>query len=347
MTKYYSVNKEYDAGEGDIAIYDLVNVLTASGWTIQSASNGTNFAAGTTYWSSASWGNLAWVTVREPSGPGGREWCFQRVTYDYNWRVKVSPYAGFSGGSPSATQVPSATDEGIIWGSGDDATPTGAQLFYTSNRFKFHAIAESTPVGPVGNQAYGFWSFHNLAGAMGDYGYGFIGQEPLAVGSYPALTGSRVNTTSGEADPCIYGCYYNGNANYAFGFFLHGFNEDVNTGAVFKYFYKYQNASGSVVNAYDLGGVGSSNYGWPRFVNVHPCSGEDVNFPFMVGRYAGGTSQYYTPVFTNVGLKGTCNFLKIRGTNRSTGVPVNLSTDAYVYVGDLVMPWPENIVPEL
>lgn len=345
MTKYYSVNKEYAAGEGDIAIYDLVNVLTASGWTIQSASNGSNFDAGTTYWSSASWGNLAWVTVREPSGPGGREWCFQRITYDYNWRVKVSPYAGFTG-SATATQVPTATDEGIIWGSGTDGSPTGATLFYTSNRFKFHAIAESTPVGPAGNQAYGFWAFHNLASAMAENtNFGLICQEPMAVGSYPALTGSRANTTSGEADPCIYAAAYNA-SGYSFNLFLHGYGEAQDQ-CSFKHFYKYQNASGSLTFTYDVGGTSGGSYQlYPRLVNVHPCSGQDTNLPFMVGRMGYSGAGVVNTVITNIGLKGTCNFLKIRGTNRSTGNVINLTTDAYVYVSELLIPWPENIVPE-
>ena len=68
--------------------------------------------------------------------------------------------------------------------------------------------------------------------------------------------------------------------------------------------------------------------------------------PFIVGRYAFGTVAAYSYHFTNIGLKGTCNFLKTRATNRNSGITVNLATDAYIYVGDIVMPWPENITPE-
>lgn len=343
MTKYYSVNKEYAAGEGDLAIYDLVSVLTASGWTIQSASNGTNFDAGTTYWSSTS---LQWVTVREPSGPGGREWCFEQVGNNYTWRVKVSPHAGFTG-SATNTQTPYAPDQGIIWGSGADNAPGGATLFYTGNRFKFHAIAESTPVGPAGNQAYGFWAFHNLASAMSETtNFGLICQEPMVVGSYPALTGSRTNTTSGEADPCIYSAVYEG-GGYSLNSYVHGYN-DSNVGCSFKHFYKYQNASGSLTFTYDVGGTSGPSYqSYPRLVNVHPCNGQDTNLPFMVGRMGYSGVGVVTTVVANVGLKGTCNFLKIRGTNRSTGNVINLTTDAYIYVSELLIPWPENIVPEL
>ena len=353
MTKYYSVNKQYAAGDGVGCVYDLVNTLVSASWTIQSASNGLNFDAGTTYWSPTSLAaSNAWVSVREPIGVGGREWCFQRTTNDYTWRAKVSPTVGFTG-SATATQVPTASDEGIVWGTGTDNSPTGNVLFIPSNPSKFHIVAESSPVGPAGNQAYGWWAFSNLAGATGDYVYGFLCQEPLAVGSYPALVGTRASTTSGEADPCIYGCLYDGNAgqiavtNYAHGYNPSNDNYLYNT---FKYFYKYQNASGSLVMGNDLMGTGlganNSTQLFPRFVNAHPISGDDVNMPFIVGRYAFGTVAAYSYHFTNIGLKGTCNFLKTRATNRNSGITVNLATDAYIYVGDIVMPWPENITPE-
>jgi len=346
MTKYYSVNKQYASGDGASCIYDLVNTLVSASWTIQSSSNGTNFDAGATYWTPTSLANSnAWVTVREPTGPGGREWCFQRTTNNYTWRIKISPYIGFTG-SATATQVPTASDEGLIWGSGTDASPTGTALFVTQIT-KFHIVAESTPVGPVGNQAYGFWAFQNLNGAFSDnYQYALIAQEPLAVGSYPALTGSRAVTVSGDADPCVYACY--GNASgYTFSIYFHGYNDSANT-STFSYFHKYQNASGSFVQAFDIGGTGGpSYYIYPRYVGVHPCSGEDVNFPFMLGRYAIGTSGYLATVTTNIGFKGICNSLKIKGVNRSTGTVCNLSTNAFIYVVDMVMPWPENVVPEL
>ena len=351
MTKYYSVNKQYAIGDGVGCVYDLVNTLVSASWTIQSASNGTNFDAGTTYWSPTSLaGTRAWVTVREPSGPGGREWCFQKTTAspnNYTWRIKVSPSVGFTG-SADATTVPTASDEAQIWGvASPDSAPVGDVLFYPSTyATKFHIVAESSPVGPAGNQAYGWWAFSNLAGAMGDYVYTFIGQEPLAVGSYPALVGTRASTTTGDADPCIYGCYYDSNANYSVFNYVHGLNNGGR--GTFVYFYQYQNASGSLANAVDL--ILSPGYyaGSSKFVNANPCSGEDTNFPFIVGRTAVGSGFYVAPssLSTQIGLKGTCNFLKIRGTARNTGITVDLSTDAYIYLGDLLMPWPENIPPE-
>ena len=355
MTKYYSVNKQYAIGDGVGCVYDLVNTLVSASWTIQSASNGLNFDAGTTYWSPTSLaggsGN-AWVTVREPTGVGGREWCFQRTTNNYTWRVKVSPTVGFTG-SATATQVPTASDEGIVWGTGTDNSPTGVGLFSPSYPIKFHIVAESSPVGPAGNQAYGWWAFSNIAGASGDNVQGFLCQEPLAVGSYPALVGTRASTTSGEADPCIYGCSYEGSGGqYAVAAYAHGYNpsNDNYYYNTFKYFYKYQNASGSLVMGYDLMGTGlganNSTQLFPRYVNAHPISGDDVNLPFIVGRYAYGTSAAYSYHFTNIGLKGTCNFLKTRAINRNSGITIDLATDAYIYIGDIVMPWPENILPE-
>ena len=208
MALYYNVNKV--PATGAEALFDLGSVLTASGWTIISSSNGLSYGAGNTYFSTSSLAaSNAWYIVQEPTGVGGREWCFQRITSNTVWRVKVSPYAGFGGGSPSATVTPTATDQGIIWGGGTDASPTGVTLFPNDGTYTFHTIAQSNPIGPVGNQAYGFWAFANLTGdTSSTTGRTFICQEPLAVGSYEPLVGTRASTTSGDADPCVYGCFY-------------------------------------------------------------------------------------------------------------------------------------------
>ena len=63
----------------------------------------------------------AWFRI---SNPDGVEYVCQRGINNLQWRVKVSPTVGFTGGSPGATQVPSATDEGIVLGGGTDASPS-------------------------------------------------------------------------------------------------------------------------------------------------------------------------------------------------------------------------------
>lgn len=60
-----------------------------------------------------------------------RELCYQ-VNSSGQMRIKYSPRAGFVGGSPSPSQVPSATDERVLVGGGTDGSPTFATLLPSS-----------------------------------------------------------------------------------------------------------------------------------------------------------------------------------------------------------------------
>ena len=63
------------------------------------------------------------------------------ATTNLLWRVKFSYSAGFTGGTPGATRVPSATDEGLYLGSGTDAAPTGTAMFAADAGYRFHCAA--------------------------------------------------------------------------------------------------------------------------------------------------------------------------------------------------------------
>lgn len=84
--------------------------------------------------------NRAWFILRQPNST--REFCFQTSsTRDY-WRIKYS-FSGFSSGSPSATQTPSASDEQILFGGGTDSSPTTSKLFpLTEGNFIFNSCAD-------------------------------------------------------------------------------------------------------------------------------------------------------------------------------------------------------------
>ena len=349
MTKYYSVNTT--PATGPAAIVSLAGVLTSSGWTIISSSNGTNFTLGNTYVNNTDMANnYSWFTIQEPIGPGGREWCFQRMTSNTVWRVKVSPHAGFSGGSPGGSVTPTASDQGIIWGGGSDGSPTGTILFPSDGTYTFHSIADSTAIGPIGNEAYGFWSFANLTGdTSSTTGRTLICQEPLASSSYEPLVGTRASTTSGEADPCVYGCFYS-SGGYAFWsqFWLSGDtvygSEQTLDYFVFKHFYDYKSASGSLTTTFEaMQGYPASSNGSYRFGLSTMPDGQDVLLPYIAGRQGFGNGA---PRYQNIGYKGVFNFLRLRGTNRNPGDTINLaSTDAYVYVYDLLIPWPQSVTP--
>lgn len=114
-------------GTAAVGTYRLKAALIARGWTVPSSSDGTTYnSSGDQISSGAAGANglgnaNAWFRIKCPVGT--REFVFQRISAAA-WRIKYS-VAGFTAGSPSATRVPSATDEVVIIGGGTDAAPTG------------------------------------------------------------------------------------------------------------------------------------------------------------------------------------------------------------------------------
>lgn len=341
MAKVYKVN--FSPSTGAEAIYELKNVLTGSGWTVISSSDGNTVSNSDLITSPTTMTNQnAWFVIQEPIG-SNRQWCFQRTTSNLSWRVKISVNAGFSGGNASEAIVPSATDEGIIWGSGTDASPTGATLFDADNTYRFHIIADDTGIGPTGNKTWGFWAFSNIAGDTSNSGLGtIICQEPLAVGSYPALTGSRAATTSGEADPAVYGIGFNSSGYYLFIYTSYLLGHSIETNNTFKMFYNYQNNSGSLTYADD---VLNGTYSVPN-LGTHPNTNQDITVPIFFGRQGSGTGATHGRT-TFVGWKGISHFLRRKMVLRATGDTINLSDNAYIYWGDLLIPWPNGVTPSL
>ena len=75
-------------------------------------------------------GRAFWETPGS-SVPSYREFCFQ-TDGSGGLRIKYSPRAGFYSGTPSATQVPAASDEKVLFGGGTDSSPTFTSFFPAS-----------------------------------------------------------------------------------------------------------------------------------------------------------------------------------------------------------------------
>jgi hypothetical protein len=131
---------------GAEAIYLLKELLKTAGWTVPRSSDGTTYNAAADEIASAvemATAN-AWFVVRCPTwGSRTIEWCFQRGASNTVWRVKVSDSAGFSGGTPGVTRVPSATDEVVLLGSGTDAAPNFSALFGTDGTYRWSILANN------------------------------------------------------------------------------------------------------------------------------------------------------------------------------------------------------------
>lgn len=132
-----------------IAIFQMLTLWVASGCTITKSGDGLALFSNTSNiltsgaTGAGGLGNSnAWFVV---AFGGGEEWCFQRNAVGTNyWRIKVSRAAGFSGGTPSSTRVPAATDERLLCGSGTDASPNGVQIFGNDGTYYFSAGIDTT-----------------------------------------------------------------------------------------------------------------------------------------------------------------------------------------------------------
>lgn len=127
---------------GAVAVDALIDTLLAAGWRITRWSDATTYTNATgaplatnPYGSGGSGaGNLgntsAWFTVR--ASDSSREWLFQRGASDAAWTINRSA-AGFSGGSPAATTLPTATDATALFTAASVFTATPGRLFISAD----------------------------------------------------------------------------------------------------------------------------------------------------------------------------------------------------------------------
>jgi len=147
---------------GTLCMWQFFAALIAAGWTKVADSDGTTYSSSGAAVSSGASGagglanSGAWVRLRSPDGL--REFVWQRGTTDLVWRMlracSQDGNAGlyFTGGSPGATRVPTATNQHLLLGGGTDASPTYANFFTTNNTYNF--------CGWVNNAAPYDWLFN-------------------------------------------------------------------------------------------------------------------------------------------------------------------------------------------
>lgn len=173
---------------GAQALYTLKQRLKANGWTIPSSSDGSTYSASADLITSGSSGaagmanNSAWFRMKMPGTT--REYVVQRGTVNTDWRIKYSYLAGFTGGTPGTTRVPSAADEVVLVGGGSDAVPTFTTIFAADSSYRYQVIAGGASDG------YGFISLGYATGAVATHCWIL---DPLCPG-YP----------SQEADPYVH-----------------------------------------------------------------------------------------------------------------------------------------------
>jgi hypothetical protein len=167
MAWHYSVNNTL--ATYSLNLFQLFTVMKAAGWTDVSDSDGVSpYTLGQhgtiTSGNSGAGGlnnNTSWIVLESPAGAGGPQVLFQNAagvpgslwsSGDIAWIGLYSPSAGFTGGSPSMTVAPTASDQyGFL---AFLSNGTGSQWF------NYHTTEGSTRYSAAANDVapYAFWA---------------------------------------------------------------------------------------------------------------------------------------------------------------------------------------------
>lgn len=159
MANIFVTNQFPSSSAGVLAM--LADMLMTAGWTYQGSGDGLSgySAAGNVFTGTGTgalgWNNAnAWARLQDPLGV--KEYVFQNVTQNgVGVRIKFSKTAKFTGGSPSATTAPTATDQIHVAGNSGSASSRWVSYGLNSNgaarnAVVFHGMAQDTA-------PYGFW----------------------------------------------------------------------------------------------------------------------------------------------------------------------------------------------
>jgi hypothetical protein len=311
------------------AMFRFKELAKAAGWTVPRSSDGLTYnAAGdqiTVVGTGAGGMNnsLAWFVLQQPATgaapfAGTRQMVVQRSSgFGHTYRIKYSFSAGFTGGTPGITRVPSATDEQVLLGSGTDASPTAAALFInptegvsrfniavddgtaTDNKFAFYLF--SIPVG--GGSLNGVWLFDPMQSGSFPYGVGGS-QDNDPYCHWVEGAGANTNNLDIESGVSSIKCWLKkGLAGEGF----------VTTGAM-----KYVAAGNNVV--------------FPSGIGTNPHNSKDDALPVVLARRAALAAPS--------GYKGVSTLMRWNGTLRSVCDTFTLSTTSdRVVLGTINLPW--------
>lgn len=299
---------------GPIAMYEFKTLLKAQGWTVPRSSDGTtyNAAADIIVSGAAGAGGLAnanaWFILRDPAGVA--EISVQRMTNTV-WRIKWSRSARFTGGSPGATQTPSAADEYIVFGAGTDAAPSGGSILSTDGLYRWYGAADSAA-------PYGWW-FGAWLSAAGTPATAFV-YDPVV----PAN-----NTDSNQYIFYLSGAAGGGQvftATTSNGLQSESPSPTINMTAGYV-----PNAGSGAATIFQAATLNTATIVVPALLGGNPISGLDEVFPMYWMR----RGALATP-----GLKGYSTLMKWHGTTRSTGDTLSITTSRdRIVIKDVNLPW--------
>lgn len=294
---------------GAVAIHALLTLLLAAGWRVLMWSDGTTYTNATgaplatnPFGSGAAGaGNLgnvsAWFRIR--ASDSSREWLFQRNASDDAWTINRSA-AGFSGGTPAATTLPTATDGTALFSAAAAFTATPGRLF---------ASADDA-------SGYG-WRLMCITSGGGNV-LTLLFDEPL---DSPA---------AGDTDPYIWSGYYDGVGLAVYGAEVYA--QDY-AGVAYKRFVGAGSNQRITLNLYYI--YGSGTYAPPVTGSMGglPSTLNEVPLPIPVSRYGIPASTTGWCGFTR-GLR----WATVQG--RANGQTLDGPTGAYwIYAAGMWLPW--------
>lgn len=319
----FSYNANQVPASGAVAIYNLKELLKTSGWVVKSSSDATTYnSVGDQLTTGASGTNglgnsSAWFRIQCPSMGGvTRELCFQRGSTNALWKIKYSYSAGFTGGSPGTTRVPSATDEQFVLGAGTDASPTYQTLFGADTTYKHHCAAGTSSDG------YMFYSVaypHN-AGTLSHLLYmdRIIPStlHPSDVDGYVFYANNSVSVANSN----FHGENAVGTTIYSPQSWLRKGLSNETWASTPALYYQYYTSGGILTFA-------------EKAMGTNAFDGRDTGLPVV---YAKATNE--TGLVS--GYKGIGSLMKIASSTRSNGTPLDLNgIRDIIQIEFLLLPW--------
>ncbi len=291
-------------------ILQLKTMLKAAGWLVMSSSDGTTYNSSGDQITQSGTGagginnTNAWFRIRCPLVNGvNREFTLQRTNTDTSWRIKYSYSTFFTGGTPGATRTPSATDEGVVLGSGTDASPTGGILFSTQS-VKYSLIT-------VGDVSDGY-TFFSHAGELDTTNCSVFYFDKITSGSM----------SSGDVDPYL--IYVRGSA----------FN-NVDSSYYSSGWYRKNLSAEAFLNwsSSTYGGAISNNDAVGRLGCSSTNNEKEGMLPVI---YARNKSIFGT----QNGVKGVSSLLLMKNSNRFNYSTFRcISNNDKICVGNWLIPW--------
>ena len=322
MTTYWNVNQTPTTGPE--AMFQLVKTMLSGGYTQLGSGDTSTWAtgsAGPISTSAGLAGNGSWIRLRMPSLTFGgtaaqREFCIQRSNADADWWIRYSVSGNFSGGSPSATVAPTATDQVNLYGT---SQASAAGFFSTNGLYRCNCMCYDA------SGSYGFYLFTFYVGGGG--------ASPSQTGFvFDPLT----QASSMDKDPYIlYTAGASGQLNNGF--------SSTHFGAVGAPMLAFMSTSLVSANCMTVMASvytnGITGLIVPATLGVDPFGLSDHTWPIHYGRRANYSDPNY--LFPN-GPKGWGTIMKYPGVQRSTGDALSISAPGardYINVRQIVLPW--------